>query len=88
MQPSRSSCWLALAGCAAGSLVAAVPDPSRGDEHLRRWLLRFPAADANRDGRLTAEEAWQYQGDLPQRSRDQQARRERAIVEEIGRAHV
>jgi len=81
MHPSRFSLWLALAGFAACSLVAAVPDPSGGDEHLRRWLLRFPEADADRDGRLTAAEAWQYQGDLPQRNRDQQARRERAIVE-------
>jgi acetyl esterase len=81
MHLSRSSFWLALVGVAASGLGAADPAPSQGDEHLRRWLLRFPEADADRDGRLTAVEAWQYQGDLPQRSREQQARRERAIVE-------
>lgn len=81
MHLSRSSFWLTLIGVAASGLGAAEPAPSQGDEHLRRWLLRFPEADADRDGRLTAVEAWQYQGELPQRSREQQARRERAIVE-------
>jgi len=61
--------------------MAIPPSPSSGEEHLQRWLRRFPAADADRDGRLTAEEAWRYHGQAPQRAREEKAKQERLIVE-------
>ncbi len=47
--------WLLLG---SGSLFAQATTPST--EQLARWLKRFPEADANGDGRLTAEEADAY----------------------------
>lgn len=62
---------------------AADPAPSSGEEHLRRWLKRFPDADYNRDGVLTAAEAWRYQGEGPQRARAAQAKKEQEIAEAV-----
>jgi acetyl esterase len=54
----------------AGPLGAA-PDElnSRNSEHLRRWFAKYPDADANRDGIMTSDEAWKYQGGLAERIR-------------------
>lgn len=70
-------CALAVgaAACAANSA------PSSGDEHLRRWLKRFPDADYNRDGLLTVAEAWRYQGEEPQRNRAAQEKKRQAVEE-------
>ncbi len=66
-------------------LSAATVDapPSSGDEHLRRWLRRFPEADYDRDGTLTSSEAWRYQGEGPQRARAAQARKKQEEDEAI-----
>ena len=48
----------------ASGWVTGAPSP----EQLVKWLKRFPAADTNKDGRLTAEEANAYQKKI----RDQQ----------------
>lgn len=70
----------ALIGLAFVPLPAEVV-PSTGDEHLRRWLVRYPAADLDGDGVLTASEAWRYQGEGPQRAR--RAAAERREAEEL-----
>ncbi len=74
---------LALIAVLAASLVVNATEsvPSTGEEHLRRWLSRFPAADSNRDGILTAAEAWHYQGEEPQRLRAAKALQEKAVAE-------
>ncbi|MFG0295503.1 MAG: alpha/beta hydrolase fold domain-containing protein, partial [Maioricimonas sp. JB045] len=49
--------------------TAAADVTSENDPRLKRWLQRFPAADANRDGVLTEAEARDF------RNRQQQQRR-------------
>ena len=42
--------------------AAAFPPPnSLTSPHLKKWLEKFPAADLNHDGILTAEEVWEFQ---------------------------
>lgn len=49
------------AGLGAATLRAGPAEPTSADNaHLRRWLAKFPAADANRDGVLTNTEVWTY----------------------------
>lgn len=67
-----------LLGVASAGWAADSPPPSSGEEHLKRWLRRFPAADYDGNGVLTASEAWRYQGEGPQRARAAQAERLRA----------
>ncbi|MDR2676366.1 MAG: alpha/beta hydrolase [Opitutaceae bacterium] len=62
--------------CAAQSAA-----PSAGAEHLRRWLARNPDADLDRDGTLTAAEAWRWQSEAPRRARAGQARKKQAAAE-------
>lgn len=65
----------------APSSLATEPAPSSGEEHLRRWLKRFPDADFDQNGILTAEEAWRYQGEGPQRARARRVEKQRAAAE-------
>ncbi len=34
---------------------------SQNNEHLKKWLEKFPQADLNGDGVLTAAEVWEFQ---------------------------
>ncbi|MDF1754054.1 MAG: alpha/beta hydrolase [Verrucomicrobiales bacterium] len=43
--------------CLLGSLSAQIFAQEAEDPRLARWLKKFPAADANQDGKLTMEEA-------------------------------
>lgn len=60
--------FAALAAC-GGALQAADEPTSRTSGHLKKYLVKFPEADANSDGVLTASEAWAYHATYPQRVR-------------------
>lgn len=83
----RPLCYIVFGCAVAGATRGSAPlstmpgTPSSGDEHLQRWLRRFPAADANGDGRLTVAEAWHYQGEAPLRGRNEQAKQQRETVD-------
>lgn len=49
------SCWIAVLAC---STCCLAQQPSQAQ--LQKWLKRFPAADANKDGQLTGQEASAY----------------------------
>lgn len=78
VSPLKGVRLLALASLLATGIAASArdPAPSSGEEHLRRWLVRFSAADFDGDGTLTSSEAWRYQGEGPQRARAAQAKQE------------
>lgn len=61
--------------------LAGETEVSQGEEHLRRWLSKFPDADYNHDGVLTAAEAWRYQGEEPQRNRAAKQKKQQDIAE-------
>lgn len=65
-----------------GSALGA-ESPSTGEEHLRRWLVRFPAADYDGDGVLTPSEAWRYQGEGPARARAAAAQKKQAVADAL-----
>ncbi len=52
---------LTLALLLAGSVTLASAQSEPSAAQLEKWRLRFPEADANKDGQLTAEEAQLYQ---------------------------
>lgn len=81
----RVTASLALGGLLLVLLgeAAAIEPTSVDSEHLRRWLARFPAADFDGDGVLTASEAWRYQGEGPARARAAAARKKQAIADAI-----
>jgi hypothetical protein len=56
--PALSKTVLLLSVILVTGTALAAQKPTR--EQLARWLERFPEADANRDGRLTADEAAAY----------------------------
>jgi acetyl esterase len=85
----RSRCSFILVLLLLVPLPGAFADvpSSTGEEHLRRWLKRFPAADYDGNGILTSSEAWRYQGEGPQRARDAQALRQREEAEAAKAGH-
>jgi len=60
MSGTSSRAWVAvgLAGLLACSGIAIAQEPR--DETLKKLLERYPAADANKDGKLSLEEARAY----------------------------
>jgi predicted acyl esterase len=57
-----------------GSISAgAEPITQASDRQLQQWLKEYPGADANRDGRLTMDEAQTYRRKLEQKQRTAEA---------------
>lgn len=85
--PPLSAIALVLVYTCAAHAAAPAGLTSQNHPHLRKWFAKFPAADANRDGILTSDEAWQYQGDLADRNRlaASQARQLAAEAAKAGR---
>ncbi len=54
----------------AARALAGDPAPATSD-HLKKWLEKFPDADANHDGILTPAEIWEHLATAPQRRAEQ-----------------
>jgi hypothetical protein len=51
---------------------------SQTNAHLKKWLEKYPEADLNGDGVLTASEVWLFQADKPKKQQAKQAQAKRA----------
>src|SRR3954447_24277453 len=58
----------ALAGLSTLCIAAALSARDVNEEALKKLLERYPAADANKDGKLTVEEARAYRAKLTGKS--------------------
>lgn len=69
--------------CLLSIVLLVINSPAAGqytDKQLQQWLKRFPKADANGDGRLTAEEADAFRR---RSKRDAAPRRSRGVVRDF-----
>lgn len=55
---------------------------SETSAHLKKWLARYPQADADKDGVLTATEVWTFQMGAPERTRAAAAERAKARAQD------
>lgn len=60
--------------------AAAEELTSRTNAHLQRWLEKFPIADENKDGVLTATEVWAYQDSVVRQRSAARREREQAVA--------
>lgn len=70
----------ALVMASAGPAWGAEEPTSRTNAHLQRWLEKFPLADENKDGVLTASEVWAYQDSVVRQRSAARREREQAIA--------
>lgn len=66
--------WMICAVIAVPQLSVCHGQEAPSANQLQRWLKRFPAADANGDGKLTPQEAAKYRNKLVGRGRDAQGK--------------
>ncbi len=77
------SCLFLALGLPCIAAAAAPAELTSGNnDHLKKWLARFPDADANHDGILTSDEAWRYQGGVAERNRAAAAKAREKVAAE------
>ncbi len=64
----------------AGVARAVAEPTSQTNAHLQRWLEKFPVADENKDGVLTAAEVWAYQDSVGRQRSAARRQREQAVA--------
>ena len=78
-----------LIGLAVLAAIAMLSRPCYAEEptsqtnaHLKKWLEKYPEADLNGDGILTASEVWLFQADKAKMQKAEQARAKRERLSE------